>query len=200
MPPKPTDAQTRLNSITACMVVTENTVETLAIALRAPFLEAIANTTRSLLKNIQTVKQNKETCAELMEETHYVLNGIIGIYIESDSGGELAPSVLNHIGKFNETLQKIHTFVEAQQNGSKIKKLFRQSEISALLKDCKAGLQQEFDFFLIRTTNLMPAIMELQEDVHKRHQEILNMIESLSESCNSDRASVVCHSSKSAGN
>jgi hypothetical protein len=47
------------------------------------------------------------------------------------------------------TLHKIHTFVEAQQNGSKVKKFFRQGEMSTLLKDCKVGLQQGFEIFQV---------------------------------------------------
>ncbi|KAJ6529382.1 hypothetical protein B0H19DRAFT_1083126 [Mycena capillaripes] len=147
MPPKPTAAETRLNTITTCMTVTAGTAETLATALRVPFLEAIANTTWSLLKNIQTVKQNQDTCTQLMEQTHVLLNAVISIHIESDTGVELPPSVLNDIGKFTQTLHKIHTFVEAQQRRSKVKIFFRQSEMSTLLKDCKAGLQQGFESF-----------------------------------------------------
>jgi hypothetical protein len=47
------------------------------------------------------------------------------------------------------TLQKIHTFVEAQQNGSTLKNFFRHGEMSKLLKDCKAGLQQELEIFKV---------------------------------------------------
>jgi hypothetical protein len=47
------------------------------------------------------------------------------------------------------TLHKIHTFVEAQQNGSKVKSFFRQGEMSTLLKECKAGLQQGHDIFQV---------------------------------------------------
>jgi hypothetical protein len=47
------------------------------------------------------------------------------------------------------TLHKIHTFVEAQQNGNKLKKFFRQGEMSTLLKDCKARLQQGFEIFQV---------------------------------------------------
>jgi hypothetical protein len=47
------------------------------------------------------------------------------------------------------TLHKIHTFVEAQQKGSILKNFFRQGEMSTLLKDCKAGLQQGFEFFQV---------------------------------------------------
>ncbi|KAJ7913168.1 hypothetical protein B0H13DRAFT_2326567 [Mycena leptocephala] len=71
------------------------------------------------------------------------------VHIKSEAGGELPPSVLTHIGKFTETLHKIHTFVEAQQNSSKVKKFFRQGEMSTLLKDCKAGLQQGFESFQV---------------------------------------------------
>jgi hypothetical protein len=103
-----------------------------------------------------------------MEQTYELLNAILIVYIKSDTGGELPPSVLTHIGKFTEyaaclwgkklclvlttairTLHKIHTFVEAQQNGSKVKKFFRQGEMSTLLKDCKAGLQQGFEIFQV---------------------------------------------------
>jgi hypothetical protein len=45
------------------------------------------------------------------------------------------------------TLHKIHTFVEAQQGGNKVMNFFRQSEMSTLLKACKAGLQQGVESF-----------------------------------------------------
>jgi len=47
------------------------------------------------------------------------------------------------------TLHKIHTFVEAQQDGNKIKILLRRSEMNTLLKDCKTGLQNAFDVFKV---------------------------------------------------
>jgi hypothetical protein len=103
-----------------------------------------------------------------MEQTYELLNAILIVHIKSDTGGELPPSVLTYIAKFTEyvacfgtkklhsvfttvirTLHKIHTFVEAQQNGSKIKRFFHQGEMSTLLKDCKAGLQQGFEIFQV---------------------------------------------------
>jgi hypothetical protein len=89
------------------------------------------------------------------------------VHINSDAGAELPPSVLTHIGKFTEyvallgrkkpfilmtivrTLQKIHTFVEAQQNGSTLKSFFHHGEMSKLLKDCRAGLQQGLEIFKV---------------------------------------------------
>jgi hypothetical protein len=46
-------------------------------------------------------------------------------------------------------LHKIYTFVETQQKGNKVRSFFRQGEISTLLQDCQAGLQQSFDFFQV---------------------------------------------------
>jgi hypothetical protein len=52
----------------------------------------------------QTVKQNKKDCADLLEKTHDLLNAIILVYIKSDTGTDLPPIVLKHIGKFTEYL------------------------------------------------------------------------------------------------
>jgi hypothetical protein len=50
----------------------------------------------------QTVKQNKDDCVELLEQTHKFLTVIIILYIKSETGAELPPNVLDHIGKFTQ--------------------------------------------------------------------------------------------------
>jgi hypothetical protein len=117
------------------------------------------------------VRKNKGDCTQLLEQTYELLNAILMVHIDSDTGAELPPSVLTHIGKFTEyitcvgrkkllttvirTLHKIHTFVEAQQNGSKLKNLFRQGERSTPLKDCRAGLRQGFEIFQVSSACLV---------------------------------------------
>ncbi|KAJ7924537.1 hypothetical protein B0H13DRAFT_1863941 [Mycena leptocephala] len=181
MPPNRTSAQARLDDITTCMAVMAKTLGILASSAKTPFIEAISNTTQSLLKNIQTVKQNKDECIQLMEKTHQLLEAIIMVHINSETGGEFPPSVLNNVGNFTQTLHKIHTFVEAQQGGSKVMIFFRQSEMSTLLKGCKAGLQQGFESFQAK----------MQEEASKMQQDVLNMIEALSGSSHSGGASMV---------
>ncbi|KAJ6537177.1 hypothetical protein B0H19DRAFT_1079547 [Mycena capillaripes] len=95
-----TATQVRLNTVTTCFTIMVETLEILANTLQAFFLEAIVNTTRSLLKNIETVKKNKRTCIELMEQTHELLNAIVTLHVTSETDGVLPPSVLNHVGKF----------------------------------------------------------------------------------------------------
>jgi hypothetical protein len=85
---------------------------------------------------------------------------------------------------------------------------FRQGEMSNLLRDCRTGLQQGRDDFKvcyvlglhqpakrniiqIKTIDHTSDIMEMQEDTERRHQEVLNMIEALSDTTSLDTASSV---------
>ncbi|KAJ7816392.1 hypothetical protein B0H13DRAFT_1923585 [Mycena leptocephala] len=159
--------------------------------LKVPFVEAMSTTTRSLLTHVLGVKQNKSDCAQLLEQTCGLLNAIIIVHVQADTGGELPPTLLNHIGKFTETLHKIYTFIEAQQNRSKLKRFLGQGDMTTLLKDCKAGLQQGQEVFQIKTANLLTDIAKMQEDAQKRHSEVLNMIDSMSDATHSDRISTI---------
>ncbi|KAJ6564115.1 hypothetical protein B0H19DRAFT_1067706 [Mycena capillaripes] len=182
MPPFPIAAANRLNHVSACLQMTVETLEIMSRTLKPPFLDAIAATTQSLLQSVQ-----------LMESTRELLNAIIIVHTKSDTGGELPPTVLNGIAQFRETLHKIHTFVEVQQNVNKIHKFFRQGEINTLLKDCKAGLQQGLDFFQV--SNIVRAlkvidIAEMQDDAWNRHQEVLNMVGAISDRTSDGESSI----------
>ncbi|KAJ7730761.1 P-loop containing nucleoside triphosphate hydrolase protein, partial [Mycena metata] len=171
----------RLNNISKCVAITANTLDVLVNTLHISVLEAISDTTQSLLELVETVKQNKDDCAELMEHTHQFLNAIIAVCIQSDTKTELPPSTLNQIVKFTETLHKIHSFIEGQQSSSKVKKFLRQGELNTLLKDCKAGLQKGLDFFQFKTTvDVLLNAHEMQDEAELRHQEVLNIIETMS--------------------
>ncbi|KAJ7321318.1 P-loop containing nucleoside triphosphate hydrolase protein, partial [Mycena albidolilacea] len=171
--------------------MTTNSLQIIADSMKTPFLGAIINTTQAVLKNIQTVSKHKDDCVQLLEQIHKLLNAIMILHIKSDAGREMPIEVLDHVGKFIKILHKIYTFVEAQQRGNRVKSFFRQGEISTLLKDCQAGLQQSFDFFQIEETRALPDIPEMKRDAQKRHHEVLDMIERLSEATASERASTI---------
>jgi hypothetical protein len=46
-------------------------------------------------------------------------------------------------------LHKIHSFVEAQQEKIGFRMLFRQGEMTALLRSCTAGLDHAVDVFMV---------------------------------------------------
>ncbi|KAJ7218680.1 hypothetical protein GGX14DRAFT_390447 [Mycena pura] len=165
MPSLPNATQIRLNSITACLKAAVDTVNTLANDLGFSFFNSISATIESLTK--------------LMEENpggtpcnHYHL-------CKLRYSGDLEP----------QTLHKIHTFVEAQQDGNKIKILLRRSEMNTLLKDCKTGLQNAFDVFKVNSASLFKDMNEIQKNAMERHQDVLDLIASLSDTTNSETTS-----------
>ncbi|KAJ7896709.1 hypothetical protein B0H14DRAFT_3605161, partial [Mycena olivaceomarginata] len=142
MPRQPTVTEIHLDNITACLTPALTLLNELNDSFSPPFLQSISNTIRSLINAVQNVKRNKNECARLMENIHQVLYTIIDLHIQSETPGSLPLAMLDHIGKFMETLHKIHTFIEAQQNGKKIKHLFHNREMKNLLEDCHARLDQ----------------------------------------------------------
>ncbi|KAJ7933022.1 hypothetical protein B0H13DRAFT_1856628 [Mycena leptocephala] len=144
MPPPRTIPQLRLDNIITGLTAAANTLGICATSTPGRFRYSSIS-----LEMCRTVKQNKDDCTQLMEQTYELLSAIITLHINSETGGELPPRVLRYIGKFTETLLKIHTFVEAQQKGSKVKRLFRQGEMNRLLKECRLGLQEELEFFQV---------------------------------------------------
>ncbi|KAJ7868149.1 hypothetical protein B0H13DRAFT_1897242 [Mycena leptocephala] len=192
MPSQPSATQVRLNNVITYVEAAVDTLEMISDSLKTPFLDAISLTTRSLLTSAQSeqaVKQNKDDCSRLMEQTHQLLYAVIALHIKSDTGGELSPIMLKHIGNFTVTLHKVHHFVEAQQQRSRIKQFFLQGEMNALLKDCNAGLQHALDSFHVGAIHILSNAAEMQEYARDRQQEVLELISSLSDANSSDGAS-----------
>ncbi|KAJ7815525.1 hypothetical protein B0H14DRAFT_2603410 [Mycena olivaceomarginata] len=181
MPSQPTASQVRLNNITTCLMMTINALQLLATNFDTPFLQAILNTTRSLLDHIQAVKQNKDSCVQLMEQTYTLINAIIVVH-GSATSGVLPPTILENIGKFTE---------HAQRTGNKIKKFLHQGELSMLFRDCQSSLKQGLDFFQIGGANIMTDLSKMRQEAEQRNQEVLRMIGELSDTTSSDGLSMV---------
>ncbi|KAJ7462904.1 hypothetical protein FB451DRAFT_1494950 [Mycena latifolia] len=181
MSPQPTVAEIRLNNTIICLVP--------IITLLNELSDAFGKICPLRLAN---VKKNKEECIQLLENVYPLLCAIINLHIKSETKGNLPPPTLNHVGKFMETLHKIHTFVEAQQDGSKIKSFFRQTETKTLLSECWAGLEQSLEVFKTETTiTALGRIPQMQEDAEIMHKEVLELISSWSDGTTSDGSSSI---------
>ncbi|KAJ6489720.1 hypothetical protein DFH09DRAFT_1291216 [Mycena vulgaris] len=185
----PSISRIRLKNTVDGVTAAVTTVEQLSNAFDTPFLAPISTITRSILISLQTVKQNMDQCAQLTEQIHQLLYAIIGLHINSGASGELAPSMLHNLGKFTETLNKVNVFVEAQQGRSIIKQFFRKGEMTTLLRDCKVGLQQALEDFKVQGFNLLSDAADMERHAQKIHEEVLELIVSLSDGTNSDWAS-----------
>ncbi|KAJ7255118.1 hypothetical protein B0H12DRAFT_1218889 [Mycena haematopus] len=179
-----------VDNIVASVKVVVPLLDELHDGLGPPFIQAISNTALSVIRALQNVKRNKEECCQLTENIHGIIYAIVNIHMKSEPPGTLPPATLEHVGKFTETLHKIHTFVEAQQDGNKIIHFFRQNQMSALLKDCWAGLQLALDSFVITSgATLLHNIDEMRRKTRDTHDELLELISTLSDVTVSDRAS-----------
>ncbi|KAJ7033894.1 hypothetical protein C8F04DRAFT_604874, partial [Mycena alexandri] len=189
-PHQPTVTEIRITTIVACLEPPIKLLNTVHDAFGTPFVPAISNTTQSLITGIQNAKKNKEECIQLMEHVHQVLYALVNLHLKGETPGSLPPTTLYHVGRFMDTLHKIYTFVEAQQEGNRIKSFFRQSEINTLLKNCRAGIQDALQVFKIETgaTTLTNA-REIQIAADSIHQELLELISTLSDEGTSDQAS-----------
>ncbi|KAJ7107072.1 hypothetical protein C8R44DRAFT_323921 [Mycena epipterygia] len=191
MPHQPT-TEIRLDGIIACLTPMVPLLNEINDTLGTPFIQAISSTTLSLITAVQNVKRNKTDCIWLMENISGILYALINLHITSETAGSLPPAILGHIGNFTETLHKIHTFLEAQQDGNKIKYFFRQNEMNTIRKDCQVGLDEALKVFKVETSLIMANnIAEMQQKTHNMHQELLELVEKISDGTISDRSSSI---------
>ncbi|KAJ7815133.1 hypothetical protein B0H13DRAFT_1924375 [Mycena leptocephala] len=193
MPHRPT-AESRLSIITAYLTPVVTLLDALidAFGCQCSFIHQISKITLSLISAVQKVKRNRDECIQLLENIHQVLYAIVDLHISSETTGSLAPSLIDDIGKFTETLRKMHRFVEAQQDGNKIKYFFCQSEKNTLLKDCHRGLNRALDVFKINIGVMtFNSIHEIQQKTDNMHTKLLELIETLSDGTLTDTLSSV---------
>ncbi|KAJ7105682.1 hypothetical protein C8R44DRAFT_806652 [Mycena epipterygia] len=180
----------RLENIVNCLTPAVASLNELHDAFGTPFVQAISSTTLALITAVQTVKRNKEECIQLMEDIHGLLYAVINIHTISETKGTLRPETMYQIGKFTETLYKIHAFVEAQQDGNKIKHFFRHSEMNLLLKNCHAGLQEAIETFKVETdVGLFTDIASVEDRAQKMNMQLLELISALSDANGTDKSS-----------
>ncbi|KAJ7094833.1 hypothetical protein C8R44DRAFT_860375 [Mycena epipterygia] len=201
MPPKTMVTETRLDNIVACLTPTLPLLGKFSDAFGTPFIPAISNTTASLIILVQNVKKNKEECIKLMENVHELLYAVVNLHIKAGTASSLPPAILSAFGVLTETLHKVYTFMEAQQDGNKIKHFFRQSEMKTLLSDCHTGLQKVFDMLKMEgAINLHGNIVEMQKETERIHKELLEAISTSSDVAVSDKSSSIHHWASSSHN
>ncbi|KAJ6477721.1 hypothetical protein C8R45DRAFT_934372 [Mycena sanguinolenta] len=181
MPRQPTATEIRLKNLADCLTPTLRVLNELNDAYAPPFIQPISNTVSSLLKCVQNVKKNKKECAKLLENIYQVIYALINLHIESEVAGTLSPGMTERVGEFMKTLHKIFTYVQAQEDGNKIKQLFHYIEAKNLLKDCYAELDEAFKVFEVGLL-VFPCHKPEQtiEWVHLGANELKNSLNSLS--------------------
>ncbi|KAJ7481734.1 hypothetical protein FB451DRAFT_136279 [Mycena latifolia] len=154
------------------VAVVVSTLREVSDGLDTPFLRTISGVAALILTTVQSVRTNKEECAQMVEDISEIISAIIRLCV--DANGVLPPSILDSIGRFTETLQKFQSFMRTQQDQGKLKRLFKNQENTAQLEECKAALKQALDVFAIRTgVDVVAATAGLEIDAEHRQAQIL---------------------------
>ncbi|KAJ7454947.1 hypothetical protein B0H11DRAFT_2244722 [Mycena galericulata] len=152
-----------------------------------PYVKVVAGVSLLILETVQFVKSNKEECVAMIEKIDELLSIIIELCV--DTSVPLSPTLIEAMGKFAETLQKIQSFMRTQQDMGKFKRFFRQHENATQLEDCKLGLRHALDAFSVKTSLTAAAdIAAFRLARESKHQELLKL---LSETDWSDQGSLV---------
>ncbi|KAJ7460651.1 P-loop containing nucleoside triphosphate hydrolase protein [Mycena latifolia] len=170
--------------------VSATTLYDFSDATGAPFLKTIAGVSLSIVSMVQDGRLNRDRCVRMVQGIHQLLCGIAILCVKS--GHSLSPKILDNIGSFAQTLQKFQACLRSQQELGKIKRFFKQHEITAQLEICETELNAALDVFTIQSgAGVAAAMVELEIETGQRHQELLNLLEARSESDFSDAATSI---------
>ncbi|KAJ7117472.1 hypothetical protein C8R44DRAFT_790792 [Mycena epipterygia] len=165
MSPQRSVTQSRLNNIAEYLTVAAAALQQFSDARRSACLNTISSIILSLATLAQTVKRNGAECIQLMEGVHTLVYALVRLLMKSN-GGALPPRIFD-TGKVTETLQKIHLFVEGQQDQRNI----RNNGPTPVLDDCKVGLQEAFSAFED------PSCIQISSQ--RAHEELLQFVPAL---------------------
>ncbi|KAJ7464171.1 hypothetical protein FB451DRAFT_1403533 [Mycena latifolia] len=119
-----------------------------------------------------------------------------GLYSESS----VTPQVLDNIGRFAEYLNKFYACLRSQQELGRIKRFFKQTEITAQLEAYEAELEGVLETFKEQSITVSKTtIVDLFMQAEQRHQEILEILTKRSDTQSSDITSVIGSLSQMSG-
>ncbi|KAJ6616049.1 hypothetical protein B0H10DRAFT_2219790 [Mycena sp. CBHHK59/15] len=130
--------------------VAASALKDLANSTHIPFLLIVAEGSLSIFNAVQSTKANKELCLRIVSQIHNLHCAIISICFSSE--GILSVRIVEIIGQFAGTLQKIQISLRSQQQLGKIKRFFKHSEITAQLAKSETELQSALDVISVGAT------------------------------------------------
>ncbi|KAJ7274814.1 hypothetical protein C8J57DRAFT_1714567 [Mycena rebaudengoi] len=179
-----------LKSLIQYTIHAASTVQEIAKSSQIPFLASAATLSLAIVSSIESVRSNREQCAQLAQQIHEILCLVVEIYSKSDAAGALPAAVLYDIAKFTETLQKIYAFVKSQQGMGKLKQLFKQTDNAARLQAYRQGLTHALEVFKVQIAGSSASpLVHMRKDAEQRHEELLALLAEFPDLTNSDYSS-----------
>ncbi|KAJ6465015.1 hypothetical protein C8R45DRAFT_1219862 [Mycena sanguinolenta] len=177
----PSKTPEMLSKILQYTSVATKTLHDVGATTQIPFLQTVCALTVAVIPMVENTKFQKARCLEMMDQIHSLLCALIWLCIHSDD--IRSPKSLSDIAAFAVTLQKFQSCLKAQLELGTIKRLFKQSEITAQLDVCEGELRAATETFTMESgVGIASALVELNIDAERRHQELLELISSESDS------------------
>ncbi|KAJ7142090.1 hypothetical protein C8R43DRAFT_1131082 [Mycena crocata] len=163
------------------------TLRDIASSIDVPFLSTITALLSSIIPLVQGAKTNKDRCVRMVDEVHQLLCSIANLAIEPE---DPTPKLLDQIAGIAQTLQKFYAYLRSQQEIGRITRFFKQTELTIQLDACEAEIRAALEVFMIRSgAEGSVEIAKMDADIERRHQELLDLIESWESQEFSDTAS-----------
>ncbi|KAJ7170238.1 hypothetical protein C8R43DRAFT_944763 [Mycena crocata] len=149
---------TPVSNIIKYATLAATTTRDIASSGQVPFLASAASLSLSIVRSVELLKSNKTEFLRLVEQIHEILCAIVDLYSRSHMNGILPPTLLYNIAQFARTLQKIYTFLDAQQGMGKLKRIIKQADTNSQLNSCKSELETVQERFTASTGVAEPEI------------------------------------------
>ncbi|KAF7353582.1 NB-ARC domain-containing protein [Mycena sanguinolenta] len=173
----PSKSPEMLNKILQYTSVAANTLHDVVAATQIPFLQSICALTVAVIPMVENNKFQKARCLEMVDQIHHLLCTLIWLCLHSDD--IRSSGTLSEIAGLAATLQKFQSCLKAQRELGTLKRLLKQSEITAQLDVCEQELRAATETFTIKYgIGMASALVEMNIDTERRHQELLELISS----------------------
>ncbi|KAJ6533298.1 hypothetical protein DFH09DRAFT_1284466 [Mycena vulgaris] len=157
-------------------------------------MNTVAEAALLVVPMVQTARINKRQCARMVDNVHQLLCTLTLLFL--CSGSALTPKLLGEIGRVVQNLHKFYACLRSQQELGKIKRFFKQSEVTAQLEACEVELRGLLESFKLQSDSfLATAVADLDAQTQDRHQQFLELLASQSSSQYSDIMSTTNSSS-----
>nr|GAT46848.1 predicted protein [Mycena chlorophos] len=151
----------------------------LSSSSNVPYLKPIVAVVAFILDTLRNMKTHSEASGALLVQLHEILCALVELST-SNSGMDfdgLPPSVVEALGNFSETLQKIATVLRAQQGQGRIRRLLKASETATLLGECKTSLAGILKTFALELQlNFVQETGHLKDNAEERHRQLQELL------------------------
>ncbi|KAK7053535.1 NB-ARC domain-containing protein [Favolaschia claudopus] len=155
--------------------VVANALREASIVTQTPFLNSISTLSLTIISMVQNVKLQRDRYLRIVEGIHQVLCALTSLCVDSEH--IRSPKTLEEIAHYAGTLQKLHSCLRAQQELGTLKRLFKQSEITLQLDQCEKELNVASQAFILNFgVATADAAIKLEDEIERRHQEVLELI------------------------